>query len=64
MCVCVVTHLAEAAPDLCLYRGVHLLLIDSHGDELIQDGADPLALGVVVVLTEPHQVEQPGGHVF
>lgn len=62
--MCGDSHLAEAAPDLGLYRGVHLLLVDGHGDELIQDGADPLALGVVVVLTEPHQVEQPGGHVF
>lgn len=58
------THLAQAAPDLSLNRGIHLLLIDGHGDELVQNGSNPLALGVVIVLTKANQVEQPGCHVL
>lgn len=58
------THLAKAAPDLGLDRGIHLLFIDRHGDEFVQNGSDALALGIVVVLTEANQVEQPGCHVL
>lgn len=58
------SYLSQAAPDLGLDRRVHLLLVDGHGDELVQDGGDALALGVIVVLAEAHQVGQPGGHVL
>lgn len=57
-------YLAQAAPDLGLDGRVHLLLVDGHGDELVQDSGDPLTLGVVVVLAEADQVEQPGSHVL
>lgn len=57
-------HLAQAAPDFGLNGGVHLLLVDCHGDELVQDGGDTLALCVVIVLAEPNQVEQPWCHVL
>lgn len=56
--------MAQAAPDLGLDGRVHLLLVDGHGDELVQDGGDPLALGIVTMLAEAHQVEQPGSHVL
>lgn len=58
------SYLAQAAPDLGLDGWVHLLLVDGHGDELVQDGGDPLALGVIIVLAEADQVEQPGCHVL
>lgn len=58
------SYLSQTAPDLGLDGRVHLLLVDGHGDELVQDGGDALALGVVVVLAEAHQVGQPGGHVL
>lgn len=58
------SYLTQAAPDLGLDGRVHLLLVDRHGDELVQDGGDPLALGIVVVLAEADQVEQPGSHVL
>lgn len=57
-------YLSQAAPYLGLNGRVHLLLVDGHGDELVQDGSDALALGVIVVLAEAHQVGQPGGHVL
>lgn len=57
-------YLSQAAPYLGLDGRVHLLLVDGHGDELVQDGGDALALGVVVVLAEAHQVGQPGRHVL
>lgn len=58
------SYLAQAAPDLGLDGRVHLLLVDGHGDELVQDSGDALALCIVVVLTEAHQVEQPGSHIL
>lgn len=58
------SHLTQAAPDLRLNGWIHLLLIDRHGDEFVQDGGDALAFGIIVVLTEAHQVEQPGRHVL
>lgn len=58
------TNLSQAPPDLGLDGGVHLLLIDRHGDELVQDGGDSLPLGIIVVLTEANQVEQPRRHVL
>lgn len=58
------THLAQATPDLGLDGGIHLLFVDRHGDEFVQNGSDTLALGVVIVLTEANQVEQPGCHVL
>lgn len=64
MGVCSELYLSQTAPDLGLDGRVHLLLVDGHGDELVQDGGDALALGVVVVLAETHQVGQPGGHVL
>lgn len=57
-------YLAQASPDLGLDGRVHLLLIDSHCDELVQDGGDTQALGIVVVFAEADQVEQPGSHVL
>lgn len=58
------TNLTQAAPYFGLNRGVHLLLVDCHGYELVQDGCDTLALCVVIVLAEPNQVEQPWCHVL
>lgn len=58
------SYLAQASPDLGLDGRVHLLLVDGHGDELVQDGGDPLALGIVVVLTEADQVEQPWSYIL
>lgn len=57
-------HLTKAPPDLGLDGRIHLLFIDRHGDEFVQNGGDALALGVVVVLAEANQVEQPGRHVL
>lgn len=64
MCAFPNSYLSQTAPDLGLDGGVHLFLVDGHGDELVQDGGDALALGVIVVLAETHQVGQPGGHVL
>lgn len=61
---CWKSYLSQAAPDLGLDGRVHLLLINGHGDELVQDGGDSLALGVIRVLTEAHQVEKPRCHVL
>lgn len=58
------THLAKAPPDLSLDGGIHLLLINRHGDEFVQNGSDTLALSVVIVFTEADKVEQPGCHVL
>lgn len=58
------THLAKAPPDLGLDGGIHLLLINRHGDQFVQNGSDALALGVVIVLAEADKVEQPGCHVL
>lgn len=58
------THLAQAAPDLGLNRGIHLFFIDGHGDEFVQNSGDTLALGIVVVFTKANQVLQPGCHVL
>lgn len=57
-------YLSQTPPYLGLNGRIHLFLVDGHGDELVQDGSDALALGVVVVLAEAHQVGQPGGHVL
>lgn len=59
-----VSHLAQASPDFGLDGWIHLLLIDGHGDEFVQNGRDALTLGIVVVLTEANQVQQPGSHVL
>ena len=58
------SYLSQTSPNLGLDGRVHLLLVDGHGDELVQDGGDPLPLGVVRVLAEADQVEEPGGHVL
>lgn len=57
-------YLSQTPPYLGLNGRIYLFLVDGHGDELVQDGSDALALGVVVVLAEAHQVGQPGGHVL
>ena len=58
------SYLSQTPPNLCLNGRVHLLLVDGHGDELVQDGRDSLPLGVVRVLTEAHQVQKPWCHVL
>lgn len=50
------THLAQAAPDFGLDGGIHLLLVDCHGDEFVQNGSDTLALGIIIVFAEADQV--------
>ena len=46
------TYLAQASPDLGLDRGIHLLFINGHGNEFVQNCSNTLALGIIVVLTE------------
>lgn len=57
-------YLSKTSPYLSLNGRIHLFFIDCHCYKLIENSGDSLALGIVVVLTEPDQVGQPGGHVL
>lgn len=57
-------YLSKTSPYLCLNGRIHLFFIYCHCYKLIENRGDSLALGIVVVLTEPDQVGQPGGHVL
>lgn len=57
-------YLSQASPDLGLNGWIHLLFVDCHGNEFVQNGSDSLTLGIVAVLAEAHQVQQPGSHVL
>lgn len=57
-------YLSQAPPDLGLNGWIHLLFIDGHSNEFVQNCSYSLALGIVAVLAETYQVQQPGSHVL
>lgn len=57
-------YLSQTPPDLGLNGRVHLFLVYGHCDKLIENSSDSLTFGIVIVLAEANQIQQPRGHVF
>ena len=64
LCSNIFQNVRKQSPYVRLDDGVHVVLFDGHGDQLVDDDGHLLALVLVTVAAEARQIGQPRRHVL